>query len=292
MQGMSIISVVGMVVSNSTFSNTNGTAPQFGIDLEPNRVEDELQDVHITGCRFIGNVGGGIMMGLHKLSDYGVPPLHDTTITISDCHIDGTGIVTQHNGHHISRGLGPVSQLGILVSPGSRVPNAAGQARPGARGSVAFNNVHVENTSLQGILIESKSVEGGLSLVFRNVSLVNTSHYDPLISNRESKSSPPIMLTRELGMNNGGDLQFVDCALTDDRNRSFFETGTSGSHQSRGNLSDVHGSFRVVNPFGCRVALGPIWDGADANVNVVATSCAVKKTVGAVGAASPTDELA
>ena len=40
---MSIISVVGMRVSDSTFSGTNGTAPQFGIDMEPNRVLDSLQ---------------------------------------------------------------------------------------------------------------------------------------------------------------------------------------------------------------------------------------------------------
>ena len=43
LQGMSIISVVGMRVSDSTFSGTNGTAPQFGIDMEPNRVLDSLQ---------------------------------------------------------------------------------------------------------------------------------------------------------------------------------------------------------------------------------------------------------
>ena len=45
---MSIISVVGMRVSDSTFSGTNGTAPQFGIDMEPNRVLDSLQVTPLT----------------------------------------------------------------------------------------------------------------------------------------------------------------------------------------------------------------------------------------------------
>jgi len=35
-QGMSITSVNGMVVRNSTFTNSIGTSPEFGIDVEPN----------------------------------------------------------------------------------------------------------------------------------------------------------------------------------------------------------------------------------------------------------------
>jgi hypothetical protein len=31
--------------------------------MEPNRVEDSLQQIRITNCSFEGNVGGGIMMG-------------------------------------------------------------------------------------------------------------------------------------------------------------------------------------------------------------------------------------
>ena len=89
--------------------------------------------------------------------------------------------------------------------------------------------------------------------------------------------------------------------------RSFFTTGTSGSHQRRGNLSDVRGTFRcdpshcfgtfcghfpgqsssvglvwrsVVNPFGCHVALGP----ALADVDVKVMGCMKRR--GAASAAA------
>ena len=103
-QGLSIISVVNMSVEGSSFTGTNGTAPQFGIDLEPNRVQDALVNVLIRNCSFVGNVGGGIQFGLHKLSDFGITPLRDTTIIIDSCSIDGTGIVTKKNGHRVSQG--------------------------------------------------------------------------------------------------------------------------------------------------------------------------------------------
>jgi parallel beta-helix repeat protein len=61
-QGMSITSVKGMLVQNSTFSNTHGTDPQCGIDIEPNAGQG-CYDVRVTGCTFFGNVGGGFQQG-------------------------------------------------------------------------------------------------------------------------------------------------------------------------------------------------------------------------------------
>jgi len=49
------------------------------------------------------------------------------------------------------------------------------------------------------------------------------------------------------GIDTGGIL-FSRCAVTDDRNRSFLQTGTSASHRDRGGLVDVQGDFVVANP--------------------------------------------
>eukprot|EP01051_Picozoa_sp_SAG22_P012760 SAG22_NODE_1356_length_4631_cov_2.105693_8_plen_131_part_00 len=87
-------------------------------------MQDSLQDVSIRGCSFSGNLGGGIMLGLHKLSEFGVPPQHNTSIEIDGCVVDGTGTVTLKHGHHVSRGPGPVSTLGILIAGGAYTPNA------------------------------------------------------------------------------------------------------------------------------------------------------------------------
>ena len=130
--------------------------------------------------------------------------------------------------------------------------------------------MRITNTVLQGVLVEDKAVEGGLDLTFRHVSVVNGSHYDPLIHNQASKFLSPIELTRAKGIDNGGSVRFEDCSVADDRNRSFFSTG-SKSHETRGNLSDVRGSFDVTNPFGCFASVGPI--SAESDVQIIATSC-------------------
>jgi Endopolygalacturonase len=59
-QGMSILRVNGMLVDSCAFMYTNGTAPQDGIDIEPDA--DTAQNITITNCEFGYNVGNGIEM--------------------------------------------------------------------------------------------------------------------------------------------------------------------------------------------------------------------------------------
>lgn len=61
-QGMTINCVNGMVVRDSTFSNTSGTNPQCGIDIEPESGQN-VNAVQIHNCAFLGNTGGGIQCG-------------------------------------------------------------------------------------------------------------------------------------------------------------------------------------------------------------------------------------
>ncbi len=62
-QGLSVTNASGVIVTNSVFKNTSGTAPAAGIDLEPN--EGELvENVTIIGVTCTGNQGGGLdLMG-------------------------------------------------------------------------------------------------------------------------------------------------------------------------------------------------------------------------------------
>jgi parallel beta-helix repeat protein len=48
-------------VLDSEFSNTSGTSPQFGIDIEPNK-PGWAYDVLIENCRIRNNQGGGIQV--------------------------------------------------------------------------------------------------------------------------------------------------------------------------------------------------------------------------------------
>ena len=58
-QGMSIIGAVNMLVERSVFSNTNGTAPSAGVDVEPYLPTFEVANVSFIDCQASNNSGPG-----------------------------------------------------------------------------------------------------------------------------------------------------------------------------------------------------------------------------------------
>jgi poly(3-hydroxybutyrate) depolymerase len=83
--GLSVISAIGLIVRNSTFSNTNGTNPQFGIDLEPDTDGHRLQGIVFENVSLLDNARGGWTIGPYALVDSGVP----VDVTITDMLIRG-----------------------------------------------------------------------------------------------------------------------------------------------------------------------------------------------------------
>ena len=63
-QGMSITHVSNMAVNDSIFSNTIGTAPQAGVDIEPNDPAVLCENIRFTNCTFKGNSGPGMAVTL------------------------------------------------------------------------------------------------------------------------------------------------------------------------------------------------------------------------------------
>lgn len=73
-QGLSIIDADGLLVTNSVFTNTRGTRPSSGIDLEPDRTSQRIANVRIQNSEFLGNAGAGILI------DGGKGPVADVEI--------------------------------------------------------------------------------------------------------------------------------------------------------------------------------------------------------------------
>ncbi len=86
-QGISVISVEHLRVENCWFTNTSGTAPQAGLDLEPNQPFERLVDVVFEKCRFTGNVGGGILIAPISIDSTTLP----MDITFNNCYIANNG---------------------------------------------------------------------------------------------------------------------------------------------------------------------------------------------------------
>lgn len=60
---LTLKSVKNVTLLNSTFSNTSGTMPEAGIDIEPDSLTDMASDIVISGCKFYGNNHQDIVLG-------------------------------------------------------------------------------------------------------------------------------------------------------------------------------------------------------------------------------------
>lgn len=62
-QGLSIVDGENIYVENCVFSNTNGTSPSAGIDIEPNYLDGYvINNINITNCRSKNNNGAGLLI--------------------------------------------------------------------------------------------------------------------------------------------------------------------------------------------------------------------------------------
>lgn len=83
---LSIGNVIGMKVYDSEFSNTHGTKPQCGIDVEPDNDDygsnDSCDNVHIQNCLMIGNAKNGLNLWSQRAQG----------ITVKNCVMDNNGV--------------------------------------------------------------------------------------------------------------------------------------------------------------------------------------------------------
>ena len=58
-QGISVIAAINLLIEDTRMANTDGTAPKAGIDFEPNRATEPLQNCVMRNCISEGNEGAG-----------------------------------------------------------------------------------------------------------------------------------------------------------------------------------------------------------------------------------------
>ncbi len=144
-QGISITSVDGLVIRNSTFKNTAGTLPEDGLDIEPNSGET-VNHVLITGCAFTGNAGYGL--------EAGVPTAYTGAAQVLNVVIDGNSFS--------SNGLTSVSgnaRAGIEISncAGQRV---TGNTVSGSKGYGILIRSNANTSTISGNTVSATTGDG------------------------------------------------------------------------------------------------------------------------------------
>jgi hypothetical protein len=132
-QGISVISAVGLLVDNCVFSNTSGTAPQAGIDLEPDAPNQRLQNIVIRNSIFENNAGSGMDVYLKQFNGTSAP----------------VSILFDHCLSRMSDGV--IGSSGISV----------GAVRDeGPKGVVEFRDTTVDSAGMSDVTVAAKSADG------------------------------------------------------------------------------------------------------------------------------------
>ncbi len=143
-QGFSLISGKNILIDSCTFSNTNGTAPEAGIDIEPNVPSNVLQNVVFTNNKSIGNHGHGFMITIDNLNSSSTP----VSVTVSNHATSGN----TRSGYFVTNG----HDSGVQ----------------GASGTVTFQNSASTNDG-EYAAVASYYDAGSASLKFQNLSATN-----------------------------------------------------------------------------------------------------------------------
>ena len=184
-QGISVIGAVNLLIENCSMSGTRGTAPQAGIDLEPNHENEQMTNVVVRNCTMANNAGAGALIYLKHLRKTSVP----VSILFENCHV--------RSG----------SDQGIAVG-------AVGDDGPG--GCIEFRNCTVENTRNGGSYIYDKSATAAevrfINCKWRNVA-------------EKKKGTPILIhLRRESITKKHGGIVFDNCVVFDQHDRPVLKT--------------------------------------------------------------------
>lgn len=215
-QGMSIIGVVNMLVERTVFTNTNGTAPSAGVDVEPYLPTFEITNVSFIDCRASSNNGPGFAFYIAHFNKATVPfgiLLSNFTITSGDSF----GISVDYIG-------------------------------PGVRGSMIVVNSSVRNTRFSPLAIIDKAPDSFVSI--RGCSFCA----DLPVTNAEDNWTSPISFIADKGCHSSigwratGGVQFEDVTVHDTRDRPWLY---SAVEPGLGLINVTGTGLRVVNPNGC-----------------------------------------
>jgi hypothetical protein len=235
-QGISVISAVHLLIENCRLSRTEGTAPEAGIDLEPDTSQDRLVDCVIRNCLFKDNAGNAILIYLKELTHASQP----VSIRFENClaRLGRAGMspdeVSQSN---------PKGWSGIAI----------GRVRDdGPKGLIEFVHCSTDNTGREGLRIYDKSAEG-VQLRFRECVWSNA-----WVGRHREYGGPraPILIeSRDAAIcSKPGGIEFVDCYVRDTiRGAAIrFEDETG-----RLTLQAVSGDIDVQGPQLTGAMLGP-----------------------------------
>ena len=214
-QGMSIISVQNMTVKNASFSDTIGTLPEAGIDIEPYLLYHRIVNLNIDNCSFTNNGFAGIAVALVYLNGSSLP----VSINIRDCFFRNN-----------CRPGNTYSKSEIYVNADDFNP---------VQGNVLFERCFIESSNYAAYYSRKTAAAFETKFkdcVFQNVSQLQLPYNNPIFLEvpNYNQSSPSL-----------GGYVFENVFISYQTNFNFFRVFGASTLQG---LSNITGNFIVVEP--------------------------------------------
>ncbi len=209
-QGVSVITAENLLLENCVFSDTRGTAPEAGIDFEPNHPEERLVNCVLRNCRSESNAGHAYHFYLGNLHEES-PPI---SIRLENCSSKSCERMSAY--------------VGIANRTGRRT----------VRGSIEFVDCRFEADQGAGVYIRGNEADG-CKVRFEGCEITRRDEPD-------SKIAPiTIEAPRQLDLD-AGNIEIVDCLVRDCLDRQ--PIALSASPMT--GLRNVSGSLTVESPAG------------------------------------------
>ncbi len=245
-QGVSVISAVNLLIENCTFANTWGTAPEAGIDIEPDTEKNRLTNIVVRNCTFENNNGNEILVYLKPQTAKSEP----VSIRFEHC------LARMTEARLSPPEPGPAG--GIIGVAGI----AVGAIRDdGPQGTVEFIGCVTENTGKESARVYDKSATSA------RVRFVNCSFRNPwnAAAPRDGGPRVPILLHSRQPANSEhmGAIDFDTCYVYDVASRPAVRFEVESGDVA---LQDVHGAIVVRAPGSARAKLGSKTENVDLKV--------------------------
>ncbi|AKM81971.1 MAG: Parallel beta-helix repeat-containing protein [Berkelbacteria bacterium GW2011_GWE1_39_12] len=172
-QGLSVISVKNLLVKRCHFTNTNGAAPQSGIDMEPNYAHDQLTNINIEDSFTSNNLGLGVIVSTHALDETSIP----VSIKVIR-HTDTYSGLTSYEGYS-GNGVGGTIEFNDCKSFNAGYHGAFASVWRVTGPMLIFNNLIIDNPNQTSKTIDHAAVYVANSTstgaaALGNVTFINT----------------------------------------------------------------------------------------------------------------------
>lgn len=154
-QGLSIVSAKNVYVYKSEFSETKGTDPGAGVDIEPDLPQDVISNIYFKDCLFKDNYSAGAKVALGRLTSQSEP-----------IHVSFENCVLENNFLDNTTKI-PAE---IIIKSNKIDP---------VQGQVIFKNCLVKNSKWRFLF--ARKNEKGFQVVFKNCAVKNVGRHDKKI---------------------------------------------------------------------------------------------------------------